>query len=134
MKDCTIETCQGDNRIKNCQCYRKFSGGMYEQQCAYEENGFLIPCNAGCCNEGKGCPGECEGAIDAPPYRGVDGLKVIRASDVNLDKAMNIFTFVMISLVLISTSMLLLDFISARLKTSNKKYIESTNGNNGVSR
>jgi hypothetical protein len=132
MKDCTLDTCQGDNRIKNCQCYKKFSGGVYDQQCAYEENGFLIPCNAGCCNNGNGCPGECTGAIDAPPYRDGIGLKRITGNDMSIDRAMNTLTFFMIALLIISTSMLLMKFIGKGLKKTREKIVEQTNGNYGL--
>lgn len=128
MKDCTTDICEGDNRIKNCQCYRNHSGGMYDQICAYEENGFLIPCNAGCCNEGKGCPGQCKGAIDAPPYRSNEGLKTLSEGDIKIDRTINAFAFLVIALTIISTSLLILSFLNTGLKKKGQTSIEPTNG------
>lgn len=126
MKDCKLDVCKGDNRIKNCQCYSQISGGMYDQFCAYEEAGFLIPCNKGCCNEGKGCPGQCKSAIDAPPYKSDRNLKTLTEADVNIDRATNLFAFLVISLILLSTAMLLF----AGLKNTDIKVVE-TNGKHG---
>ena len=118
MKDCTLDSCQGDNRIKNCQCYRQASGDMYDQTCAYEEDGFLVACDAGCCNDGKGCPGQCKGAPDAPPYRSDAGLKTLKESDIKLDKTINALAFLIMALIILSTSLLVLGFISKGLKTT----------------
>jgi hypothetical protein len=41
-----------------------------------EEDGVYYECQAGCCHEGKGCPGQCDGVDPSPPYR------VISPSDV----------------------------------------------------
>jgi hypothetical protein len=97
---------------------------MYDQTCAYEEDGFLIACDAGCCNDGKGCPGQCKGAQDAPPYRSSEGLKTLKESDIKLDKTMNAFAFLIMALIILSTSLLVLGFISNGLKNKGDKYIE----------
>lgn len=40
----------------------------WNQFCAYEgADGFLYPCDSKCCNDGVGCPGECDGAPAAKP-------------------------------------------------------------------
>jgi len=40
----------------------------WNQFCAYEgADGFLYPCDAKCCNDGAGCPGECDGVPAATP-------------------------------------------------------------------
>lgn len=108
MKDCRIDVCQGDNRIRNCQCYRQALGSMYDQFCAYEENGFLVPCNKGCCNDGKGCPGQCDGAIDSPPYKSDVGLKKLSEADVNIERTVNLLIFLIIALIILSTLLLLI--------------------------
>lgn len=122
MKDCRIDTCKGDNRTHNCQCYRQVSGGMYDQFCGYEENGFLVPCNKGCCNDGKGCPGQCEGAIDAPPYKSDMGLKKLNEADVDIERSVNLLMFLIISLIILSTVLLLI----SGLKNSDTKLTEQT--------
>jgi hypothetical protein len=48
---------------------------MKEQVCAREIDGIYYRCEAGCCKEGKGCPGQCKDAGPAPAY------KVIPASE-----------------------------------------------------
>ena len=120
MKDCRIDTCKGDNRIRNCQCYRQVSGGMYDQFCAYEEAGFLVPCNKGCCNDGKGCPGQCDGAIDAPPYKSDMGLKKLNEADVDIERSVNLLIFLIIALIMLSTILLLI----SGLKNSDIKLTE----------
>ena len=66
--NCENYPCKGDNRIQNCQCYLIEDN----QVCAYEDmqTGFVKKCDPGCCNSGKGCPGECAGALEnTPPYK-----------------------------------------------------------------
>ena len=69
--DCTKEQCKGDNRKANCQCYalEGTADTSKKQVCAREENGAFYQCEAGCCNQGRGCPGQCSGVNDAPAYR-----------------------------------------------------------------
>lgn len=69
--DCTKEVCKGDNRKANCRCYAVEStkDASKKQVCAREENGAFYQCEAGCCNQGRGCPGQCTGVSDAPAYR-----------------------------------------------------------------
>lgn len=77
--DCKADVCKGDNRIRNCQCYAlsSASDARREQKCMVEEDGVYYECEAGCCHDGKGCPGQCKGVDPSPPYR------VISPSDVH---------------------------------------------------
>lgn len=76
--NCKANVCKGDNRKRNCQCYALSNSpdARGNQKCMVEEDGVYYECEAGCCHEGKGCPGQCEGVDPSPPYR------VISPSDV----------------------------------------------------
>ena len=53
----------------NCELSEKtVPSAKADQMCAYEgEDGFLYSCDQRCCNEGTGCPGECDGVPPAQP-------------------------------------------------------------------
>lgn len=78
--DCKKEVCRGDNRKGGCHCYAFGDGdnAMRKQVCAREVDGVYYRCEAGCCKEGMGCPGQCKGVGNAPAYR------VITSSDGSL--------------------------------------------------
>lgn len=107
--DCKKDKCQGDNRIKDCQCYASTTteDGSKTQFCAYEEAGNLYLCNKGCCNNGEGCPGECNGVLPSPPYRVRSADRIVTMSDVQFDEKIIESTMILIGLLLVSTTMLI---------------------------
>ena len=52
-----------------------------DQMCGHEEAGYIYPCESGCCNEGKGCPGQCKCQRAAPPFRVISPQAVIRGEE-----------------------------------------------------
>ena len=57
-------------KTKDCRCYARIDAKdqKKEQFCGYRKNSFIIPCDAACCNGGEGCPGQCKGVSERPPY------------------------------------------------------------------
>ena len=77
--DCSKEKCKGDNRIRNCQCYSVENAGdvRMEQFCGHEVDGYIYPCEPGCCHKGRGCPGQCKCVRAVPPYNVVSPNQVV---------------------------------------------------------
>lgn len=77
---CLDNTCSIEYIDKNCKCYSNISPDVNlakmsskektdyinsNQYCAYEDDGFLYPCDPACCT--LKCPGECPGVEPRPP-------------------------------------------------------------------
>lgn len=90
--NCKANGCKGDNRKRNCQCYAlsSASDARRNQKCMVEEDGVYYECEAGCCHEGKGCPGQCSDVDPSPPYR------VISHSDVYTTASVKYLTTIQI--------------------------------------
>jgi len=64
-------SCNPAYEKKPCKCYAQpdeipdANGVVKNQFCGYEEDGFLIPCDANCCP--KKCPGQCYGIKPRKP-------------------------------------------------------------------
>ena len=69
-KLCQI-SCNPAYSKRECKCYAQpeeipdANGLVKNQFCGYEEDGFLIPCDASCCP--RKCPGECYGVKPRKP-------------------------------------------------------------------
>lgn len=95
--DCKDLKCS--ERTKNCRCfaYANVKDPKKEQFCGYKKNSVVIPCDPGCCD--GGCPGQCKGVADKPPYE-------IAQNDVDLSKIplyLKLAAFLLVVLVIIST-------------------------------
>ena len=75
MSQCDLSSCGGSYTDRKCNCYANLSvlpeNPTKEQVnstqfCAFEsEDGFLYPCDVGCCK--GGCPGQCANISPRPP-------------------------------------------------------------------
>jgi len=73
--------CRHNFETKNCRCFSSGDMNTHEEQfCGFEDNGYIFPCDSGCCN--GGCPGECPGVEPRPPSKALNkDLKIIRTPD-----------------------------------------------------
>ena len=82
MVGCELSICDKGYTDKPCACYPNLSilnnmifdtlddkneAVRANQFCAYESDGYLFPCDPGCC-EG-GCPGQCPEVAPRPPQK-----------------------------------------------------------------
>jgi hypothetical protein len=72
-----------------------------------EEDGVYYECEAGCCHEGKGCPGQCSDVDPSPPYR------VISHSDVYTTASVKYLTTIQIR-----DGTVLNQYVAVRVRTS----------------
>ena len=77
-KDACEISCSPVYKDKPCMCYaitgaeQDAMGNVAEQFCAYEDDGFLIPCTSTCCNK---CPGQCRHILPRNPEGKADSLR-----------------------------------------------------------
>lgn len=69
--NCEDEKCSDEYSDKNCNCYATYGTNepLTDQLCAWRDGNFLFKCDPTCCNEGKGCPGECFGIKPQKPTK-----------------------------------------------------------------
>lgn len=96
-------TCDDIFKTKECKCYAT-SDSNYpdeEQFCGFEQNGFIFPCQVGCCDEG--CPGECPGIEPRPPHTIVKEELSVNNKDTLFRKIMATILIIVVALILTST-------------------------------
>ena len=65
--DCTSLPCLNTDQECMCFAYEDSTDPTKDQFCGHvTPDGRIVPCEAGCCNGGMGCPGQCR---DAQPKR-----------------------------------------------------------------
>lgn len=95
--NCETAVCKGDNRKGGCQCY-SFGGDYSKQVCAREIDGKYHECEAGCCHNGRGCPGQCRGVSVSPPFRSIPNARVITSASKTHHNVMNVLVLTMIAI------------------------------------
>jgi len=75
--------------------------------CAYEgDDNFLYSCDQKCCNEGKGCPGECNGVPSASPQGvptyNIEQPHLMSDTKIKYNSFMKIVLIVIVSIVVIN--------------------------------
>jgi hypothetical protein len=96
---CRQDICRGDNRKGDCKCYG--FGNADNQMCAREKDGVYYECEAGCCNDGLGCPGQCEEVAAAPAFRVVTDYDTINTKkSMTFEKAVNALVLTLMAIAL----------------------------------
>ena len=129
--NCKTDVCKGDNRKRNCQCYAlsSASDARRNQKCMVEEDGVYYECEAGCCHEGKGCPGQCRDVDPSPPYRVIspsDVYTVASVKNLTTNQIRDAALVTVLGLCLINALMFIATYLSKN--TSCKSNAATING------
>jgi len=98
-----IAECRHTFETKDCKCFASDQTDFphEDQFCGFEQDGFVFPCDSGCC--GEGCPGECLGVQPRPPDSVKTKLEIIQTEDEEIQKYLKITLGVILCLSVIST-------------------------------
>lgn len=85
--DCKKNFCSNEYSDKECLCYAVpgTENELGDQFCAWRDENFLFKCDPGCCNEGKGCPGECKNVKPQDPTKtkNIIKMKVVEQDEIS---------------------------------------------------
>lgn len=104
-----VSSCDHSFKTKKCECFASNETDFpnEEQFCGFEQDGFIFPCDVGCCSEG--CPGQCPGIEPKPPSRVIEpGIQIIKNEDKEIKKVVATLLLVIIGLIIVSTLSLFL--------------------------
>ena len=100
--------CSKGDANKGCMCIEAIDAdGSTIQTCGYEDNGHIVKCGKTCCNDGLGCDGECPAASGIPAHVQRRNLKISNKPKVDHNQMINIMMYLIISLFIINTYVLL---------------------------
>ena len=99
----TFSSCNNVFKTKNCDCYASDDTNFpnEEQFCGFEQDGFIFPCDVGCCSDG--CPGQCPGVFSKPPSAVHDNNQIINTEEKELEKIIATLLLLIFGLIVIST-------------------------------
>jgi len=99
-----VSSCDYTFKTKKCQCFASGDAELPndDQFCGFEQDGFIFPCDVGCCSEG--CPGQCPGVEPRPPADVVDAdIQIINNEDKEIQKVIATLLLLIFGLIIIST-------------------------------
>ncbi|MDA9846871.1 hypothetical protein N9C10_02950 [Flavobacteriaceae bacterium] len=99
-----VSSCDHTFKTKKCQCFASSDTKLpnEDQFCGFEQDGFIFPCDVGCCD--KGCPGQCPGIDPKPPSDVIgEDILIINNEEKEIKKVIATLFILIIGLVIIST-------------------------------